>query len=302
MLSLQITLPIQFDINEHETVMSSSTKQLLCNILPVDVVTIVDEMLNHHAAHHFYCHQNSCICCGIHTKKSNTVSQFLHTDVQLYFSCLMRQIIYTYTSLPIKLVAHSDVRSALRAIHGEVTLDYYNYLDNTHTGWMLCSSGVDGHMAVACSSNCLRRMQQYTQLICSKNPIGVWVPFTEVYVAASVRYHVHDYISHNRVATIQQRKRVALLVSETRLWHRLMLKHSRRLAYYHRIAIVGRDCWRLACILCQQFTLQSKEIPNMMNHILSKHQNNSSLTLALTGLFHKHDTILTRVDRCYWES
>ena len=276
----------------------SSTWQLLTKILPIDVVTIVDEMLHHHPAHHFYRPRDSCICCGIYTKPTGIISQFLHCDVQLHFSVLMRQIIYTYSSLETKSVAHSDIRSALRVIYAQITAEYYTYIDKMQSGWMLCLNGVDSHIAVACNSSCLQQMKQKTQLIYTKNTTGVWVPFTKFYTSTTLSYCVPQYICRDVVSTMTHKSRVAILISEVRLRHRLMLKHARNLARIHRNAIIQSAPWQTACMLCHQISRKANDIRDTIQRILIYTKNERTLS----GLFYKHDSILSFVDRCYWES
>ena len=271
--------------------MSNSSRVSLCRVFPKDVVSVIDEFLDHHPGHHFYRCNNACICCGLCTKKSHAISQFLHTELQIQFSVLMRQIIYRYTHTEKKLTAHSDIRLALGMIYRHVTSTYYSYVDARKTGWMLCLSGVHDYVAVACSSRCLQHMKQETSLMRVKNTTGAWLPYAHVY---SYRPVVVPFATSLPL----QMAYTSIFVSEARSRHRLMLRHARHLARISCKTILKSYAMTLGLILYHQLIKAPSESTKTVQAILCL----NVCSRSLSNLFYQHDTILSYVDRCYWET
>lgn len=270
----------------------SSTACILQHRFANDVVLLIDEMLGGQAAQNFgHGCAKMCMCCGVCTRQSN-VSQFLHGELQLRLSALLKSTIYRYTKMKNKSIAHSDVRLALGMCHGRLMKAYYAYTDATRTGWILLSGGIaGGHIAVACNSQCLRHMKQNTCLIPGKSCMNTWVPFVKKYTYCDVECQQMQNLD-------AQRGRGAIMVAEARLRYRLMLKHSRKMAFITRNCIMQSANMNLAYVLNNQFLTADSGMTETIQCIIRRPGD----CLELFGLFKYHDTILSIVERCYWES
>ena len=157
---------------------------------------------------------------------------------------------------------------------------------------MFTASGLtNSHIAVACTSRCLRHIKESTSLIPRKGSLNAWVPFVTIYRYQSVKpQRMHNFRA--------QYERALILVAEARLWYRLMLKHSRTIALKARIRIMMSPGWRVAYLLREQLQNEDARATETFQHIMTLPGN----SLVLSGLFNEHDNILSRVECCFWES